>query len=319
MMGNLSCVIVCWLFVVSCGTPASMRYGQDGPVAPSDGREPPVDGLGRPGDGHVDPSDGHVDPSDGHVGPGDAPVDAYGGPGGPVDAVHIDAAPIDVPVHVPGNPGLGAHAVSHSRLGAPNPHPMPLTTPPMATLTGSMLVVGIGRGKKTLFAAPPTDNKGNSPYQQMGSVHPYTHWLDSGTALYTFPSAAGGADFRVSAATDDEDEITMFALEVRQGSSVHYEWSEVVQPAQPIQVTSRSVTTTGPATLIAFWWGDAASDADQTAVPNNDFTVVDSVLDGGSLVQGVVAVKNVAAAGTYNVTWTATPVQGAQLWLVAVE
>ena len=31
------------------------------------------------------------------------------------------------------------------------------------------------------------------------------------------------------------------------------------------------------------------------------------------------AVKNVTAAGTYDVTWKATPTQGAQLYLVAVQ
>jgi hypothetical protein len=30
-------------------------------------------------------------------------------------------------------------------------------------------------------------------------------------------------------------------------------------------------------------------------------------------------VRQVAAAGTYDVTWTSTPPQGAQLWLAAVQ
>jgi hypothetical protein len=93
-----------------------------------------------------------------------------------------------------------------------------------------------------------------------------------------------------------------------------------VPPATPVLVTSASVTTTGPATLVAFWWGDApAQDDPQTAVPDNGFTPVDAVLEPHNLVQCVVAVKNVTAAGTYNVTWTSTPVQGAQLWLIAVQ
>jgi hypothetical protein len=54
-------------------------------------------------------------------------------------------------------------------------------------------------------------------------------------------------------------------------------------------------------------------------VPDNGFTVVDDLLEPGNLVQGAVAVKNVTVAGTYDVTWTSTPVQGAQLWLVAVQ
>jgi hypothetical protein len=50
----------------------------------------------------------------------------------------------------------------------------------------------------------------------------------------------------------------------------------------------------GPATLVAFWWVTASP------VPRR-------------------AVKNVSAAGTYSVTWTSTPIQGAQLWQVAAQ
>ena len=37
------------------------------------------------------------------------------------------------------------------------------------------------------------------------------------------------------------------------------------------------------------------------------------------IVQVAVAVKQVAAAGTYDVTWSATPNQGAITWLVALQ
>jgi hypothetical protein len=79
------------------------------------------------------------------------------------------------------------------------------------------------------------------------------------------------------------------------------------------------VTTSGPATLVAFWWGDAGTQGQKNAVPGDGFVRVDAILDEGSLVQCAVAVRDVDAAGTYSVTWTATPMQGAQLWLVAVE
>jgi len=36
-------------------------------------------------------------------------------------------------------------------------------------------------------------------------------------------------------------------------------------------------------------------------------------------VQCAVAVKEVSAAGEYEVTWTATPRQAAQLWLMALQ
>src|SRR5262249_51841170 len=69
-------------------------------------------------------------------------------------------------------------------------------------------------------------------------------------------------------------------------------------------------------TLVAFWTGDDGSGT-VTAVPNNGFTVLDSQLVSSNAVQAVVATKDVSAAGTYNVTWSATPAQTAYMWLVA--
>jgi hypothetical protein len=93
-------------------------------------------------------------------------------------------------------------------------------------------------------------------------------------------------------------------------------WSEVLAGDA---LTSRKVTTTGPATLVAFWWGDAGVRFEKRAVPDSGFQIVDSVLEEGALVQCAVAVKRVEAAGSYDVTWRASPVQGAQLWIVAIE
>ena len=113
------------------------------------------------------------------------------------------------------------------------------------------------------------------------------------------------------------DETTLSVVEITDGGLVRdVQWREVLS-GQPL--TSASVTTTGAALLVAWWWGDAGVEQNKTAVPDNGFTVVDSVLESGSLVQCAVAVRQVSAAGTYNVTWTSTPQQGAQLWLVAVQ
>ena len=112
------------------------------------------------------------------------------------------------------------------------------------------------------------------------------------------------------------DETTLAAVEVPGGGSVTQRWSEVLV-GNPI--TSRSIVTTGPATLIAFRWGDADGSVPHSAVPNNGFAVIDSFLDAGNLVQCAVAVKRVSAAGTCSVTWTSVPAQGAQLWIVAVQ
>jgi hypothetical protein len=227
------------------------------------------------------------------------------GTDGPIDGV-IDGSPV-----VPAT--LGAHAIAFQRL---NGGLSTLSTPALATkATGSTIVVSVGRGAFSAFALP-TDNKGNAPYMPQGA-HTYTRYPDSGTALYTFANAQGGAGHVVSASTPPSDEITLAAVEVTGTRVQQVEWSEVLVANLPL--TSKKVTTTGPATLVAFWWGDAGVDSNKTAVPNNGFVVIDSVLASGALVQSAVAVKQVTAPGSYDVTWTSTPAQGAQLWIVAIQ
>lgn len=216
--------------------------------------------------------------------------------------------------NLPGEPGVGAHGLSYHRQNANSP--ATISTPPLTTqATGGTMIVSVGRGKLSEFALP-TDNVGNAPYQQLDTAHPYSRYSSSGTAVYAFPSLVGGADHKVTTTTSSDDELTLAAVEVINATHVEaVAWREALEAP----LTSASVTTTGPATLVAFWWGDAGVDMNKTAAPNNGFVVVDSILLSGALVQCAVAVKNVPAAGTYDVTWTATPAQGAQLWLIAVQ
>ncbi len=163
----------------------------------------------------------------------------------------------------------------------------------------------------------PTDNAGNT-FVPLGVPHTYTLWPSSGTGLYGCVQAKGRDGHVVTTEKPKvTDETTLSVVEVTGGGAVRdVQWREVLS-GQPL--TSASVTTTGAALLVAWWWGDAGVDLDKTAVPDNGFTVVDSVLAAGALVQCAVAVKQVGAAGTYDVTWTSTPLQGAQLWLAAVQ
>lgn len=213
----------------------------------------------------------------------------------------------------PGAPAAGAHGLAYFRVES---HAEVLATPAMSTADGSTIVVSVGRGNAGAFVAP-TDNRGNGAYPQLDTAHRYTNWPGSGTALYARTGAVGGAGHVVQVGTPYDDEITMAAVEVVGGTRIaDHAWREVLAPSP---LTSAPVTTTGPATLVAFWWGDAGAEGQKTAVPGDGFVRVDAILDEGSLVQAAVAVRDVAAAGTYTVTWTATPVQGAQLWLVAVD
>lgn len=193
----------------------------------------------------------------------------------------------------------------------------PLSTASMATrAAGSTVLVCVGRGLVRGHSRP-TDNKGNN-YVQLDTSHVYTLWLGSGTALYACEQAAGGAGHVVTAAKPTPaDETTLSAVEIVNGGVVReVKWNEVLAGNA---LTSQSVTTSGPALLVAWWWGDADSQNIKTAVPDSGFTVIDSILEQGALVQCAVAVRQVSAAGTYQVTWTATPIQGAQLWIAAVQ
>lgn len=181
--------------------------------------------------------------------------------------------------------------------------------------TGSTLLVCVGRGQAS-NQSKPTDNKSN-PYVLIGA-HVYTLWLGSSTALYSCEVAAGGAGHTVTAPKPvPSDETTLSVVEIINGGLIQdVKWKEVLAGSP---LTSAAVTTTGPALLVAWWWGDADSPGDKTAVPDNGFTVIDSILLAGGLVQCAVAVKQISTPGTYHVTWTATPTQGAQLWIAAVQ
>lgn len=212
----------------------------------------------------------------------------------------------------PGEPHLGAHVLAYHRLHSGI---APLDTDPVTTAdANSTVIISVGRGQFSAHA-PPVDNE-NTTYSQLDQPHIYTRYTGSGTALYGATGVMGGAGHHWTASTPSDDEITMGVVEVRDAGTIQdVQWIERLAPP----LTSATVTTTGPATLVAFWWGDADVAGDKTAVPDSGFTVVDSILLEGALVQCAVATRDVQAAGTYSVTWTSTPTQGAQLWLVAVR
>jgi hypothetical protein len=230
----------------------------------------------------------------------------------------------NAPVTEPGSPTavspvLGAHALAFYRCGGTGG----LATAPVTTQSsGSTILAWIGRGKLSTLttATTPTDNKGNV-YSRLGSVQTYSPlWPSSGEALYVSPLAAGGAGHIITAPMPGADEVTLATIEIKNGGIIQdYKWSKVLSGQAH---TSLSVTTTEPATLITIWAGDSSGDptaGNVTAIPDNGFSAINSQLYAGCGVEAVVATKDVAAAGTYNVTWTATPTQGAHLWLVAVQ
>jgi hypothetical protein len=186
--------------------------------------------------------------------------------------------------------------------------------PLMAQPGASVIIASVGRGQFTAFTDPPSGSSG--PFRQIGPSRTYTQWPKSGTALYLNLLQEGNQPATMTVLTPREDEVTVAAVAVA-GKRVQ-DWSWVERDRGFI-VKSGSVTTTGKATLIAFWWGDRGEDHRKIAASGDGFRIVNSILEEGALVQCAVAVKEVDRAGTYSVTWYAWPLQGAQLWLVAVE
>lgn len=187
--------------------------------------------------------------------------------------------------------------------------------------SGGLIVAGVARGEVDNFSFPITDNKGNT-FALLDQVRTYVEFPDSGTACYVADPASGGAAHHLQTTKGlfngtAIDEVTVWGVEVKHGTRVtDIQWNH---PEAGEALTSLSVTTTGPAVLIAIWWGDEYG-SDSTIAANNGFTVLASELrSADQIIEGALAVKEVTEAGTYDVTWTETPDQGAQLWLIAVE
>lgn len=216
----------------------------------------------------------------------------------------------------PRDSALGAHTLLWQGYDAGT---SPAETDPVDTQpSGSSLIVfNAGFSSNT---DPPTDNYANT-WTQLGDAVIYNGYEGRfDVKAYLSLAATGGDGHTVSIEKNGQadGEITVPFVEIRNAGVLQ----DVAQnyPDSAPTITSGSVTTTGPATLIAVWWGDAYV-YDMTAVPDQGFTVIDSLLHlpPNSAVQCAVAYKQVTQAGTYNVTWSQSPSQGAPLWLFAFQ
>jgi hypothetical protein len=211
-------------------------------------------------------------------------------------------------------PALGAHAlVTHDQ----NQGTDPATTKPVTTQKSGSTLLAISMGRSTNFGTP-TDSFGNS-FSLIGKRNMYANGPFC-TAMWSAPGARGGPGHTLSATkpSDPADEISLALIEVANGSVVKdwaYRYPKVGEPA-----TAGSVTTDGPALLIAVWGGDGSA-LRHTATPSDGFELIDSYLTLGptSGVQIAIAARKVTAAGTYSMSWTHTPPQGAACYLIAVE
>lgn len=220
-------------------------------------------------------------------------------------------------------PSLGAHTSVSIGVGVAND---PVVTPSVTMTSGSLILANVARGNLANFTglsgATPHDNKGNPNYTQVGVTEAYSPPNNaSATVLYKLVGGTGGSGYQVSAAQGlngggNIDEVTILLCEILGGSVVQdFAWNE---DTTSHSTTSGSVTTTGPALLVAMWWGESSSSFTSASV-SSGWTVIETVTGGPSNIQAAMAVQQVSGAGTYSITWTASPAQGAQMWVAAVQ
>jgi len=211
---------------------------------------------------------------------------------------------------------LGSHTLlAHEDGNGPS---VATTAPIVTAASGSMLLVfSAGYTDNNL---PPTDNYANA-WTQLGVPQIYRGYNGQfDVTAYVVLQATGGPGHTVSIVKNNvpAGEITVPFIEIRNAGALQS--VAVNYPPASSSLTSGDVTTTGPATLIAVWWGDATG-LHHSAIPDNGFSIIENFVDlpPNSAVQGVVAARQVAAAGTYHVTWATSPAQGAPLWLFAFQ
>jgi len=168
--------------------------------------------------------------------------------------------------------------------------------------------------------AVPTDSYRNR-WRPLGRPLSYANYGDRFAVQgYVAVAGKGGPAHTVSIEKHGEPagELSLPFVEVRNATRVQDVAQSYAQAS--LVVTSGDVRVDGPATLLAFWWGDGGVKR-MAVTPGDGFQLIDAFteLPDESGVQGAVAWKQVDHAGTYSVRWTVSPVQGAALWLIAIR
>ncbi len=211
-------------------------------------------------------------------------------------------------------PRLGAHGLNYH---AYDDNPATITLNLRRRQPGSSFVlVGVG-GLVASFAAP-LGATGNS-FTAHGPVLQYVPYPGYGNALFACSDYQAGTRLAISSTkqTDLGGEFTLTAVEILDANKLQALSINYPKADQPQR--SDTVTTTGPALLLAWWWGDADGKRAHTAHPGAEFVVLESILLRGGLVQCCLAYRLVEEAGNYDVTWQSSPKQGAILWLAALQ
>lgn len=201
----------------------------------------------------------------------------------------------------------------------------------MTTQTSnSVMLVVMMRENWSSDTSAPTDSKGNT-YTLQGSAHFYADFPSAAAALFAKTNAVGGGGHTVSATWPVKGstgaEMTTLVVEVPTGRSSSFiqAVSHVERAGGPATLTSASVTTTGPAMLVAALLGTGGVIANGTSHVGTPIAPFVALPNAGALiaihengyVQGQLAYAFVTLPGTYTASWTTT--EGAQMFLVAIQ
>lgn len=217
-------------------------------------------------------------------------------------------------------PSLGVHGLTGQEDGVGS---SPCTVN-IGTVQATKSTVVLFHGGRTNEPGATTDNFGNS-FSELGSATDFTAWPNYGWRIWYDPAVAGGSNFTLSRTktVHASEEITIVGVEVKNGGVVSQ--ATPVETASGATATSNTVTTQGPAVLIALHGGDTGVSGSRNAVPNaasiaDGWSKIESyeLTDAGH-VQVAIAVRTVSEAGTYSITWDHSPTERAIVLLVAVE
>lgn len=216
----------------------------------------------------------------------------------------------------PTPPSLGAHVFLGQGEGLGI---SPAMTPPVDTRSRGSVFVVFNAGYASNDASPRDtyDNR----WDTLGRAMSYANYGDRfDVKAYVALDGKGGINHSVSVIKRGEPrgELSLPFVEVRNASRVQALAQSYAGPS--LVVASGEIHVDGPATLLAFWWGDGGVKR-MTATPGDGFQLIDAFVElpDESGVQGAVAWRQVDSAGTYRVHWTAAPVQGAALWIIAIR
>jgi hypothetical protein len=201
----------------------------------------------------------------------------------------------------------------------------------MTTQTSnSVLLACVMRENWANDTSAPTSNKGGT-FAIQGSAHFYAGFPSAASAVFALTNATGGAGHAISitwpAKSATGAEVSMVVIEIPTGRSTSFvQATSFVEVAQSATETSASVTTTGPAMLVAFWLGAGGVITIGTEHPANPVAPfvrhlnadTSIAIHNNGYVQAKTASAFVAAPGTYTAQWSGVA-EPAQLYLVAIQ